>query len=181
MRSRLWIFTAAALLASCARRPFQDPSNVDLPRINLTMLQRGGIELARISNEIRYELENELAENRIAVSGGPREEQAPEFWLDLIDRGIAPCAEPHLRDLSSIEPYLGPSPATGVDYARLLDGAVYMRRARETEEHFIGRVRGVVGGDPASAAKLAELIANVIRQGLSGPPPSDESGILVGP
>jgi len=180
MRPVPWVFLLVATMAACAARPYQDPAYAHLPHVNLVMVHHGGISLARTARDVRYEVESFLAENQIALACGPYDDGAPEFTLDLVDRGVIPGGDRRsfnfpLTSSPSGEPYGGivsETPAEsfdgpGADDARLLDGVVYMRRAHEKDVVLVGRVRGLVGYDFASSAKMAELIGALIRQGLS--------------
>ena len=169
-------------MAACGRRPYQDPAYAKLPRINLVLVHRGGIAISRTAGEVRYEVETLLASDGIALAGGPYDDAAPEFALDLVDQGVLPGGS-RLVDLPvlntpSSDPYRGTSldsvidvadVARGVrgDGARLLAGFVYMRRPREQDAVLLGQFRGVIGNDFASSVKVAEVITALIRRGLS--------------
>jgi hypothetical protein len=169
---------AMAMTAACTRRPYQNPAYANLPHVNLSVVHGGGF--SRMAGELGLAVELALAEDGIALAGGPREEKAPEFELDLIDRGILPGGERRVLDFSHPpEPYSGISPEGRADVndgvmgslrgddARLVDVVVYMRGAGQQKLTYVGRIRGVLGYDFASPANMAEAIASLIRRALS--------------
>jgi hypothetical protein len=180
MPTRTLLIVAIALSACIRRQPFEDPAYASLPRINLLMVHHGGVALSRAARDVRYEIEAQLAEERIAVAGGPYDAAAPEFSLDLVDTGLMPGGEarglngwpnsisspPSPTNPAGVPDTGAPDPWPG-DEPRVLDGFVYMRRPRQEEMVLVGRVRGIVGPDIASSAKMAEIIASLIRRGLS--------------
>jgi len=180
MPKRTLLLVAIALSACIRRQPFEDPAYASLPRINLLMVHHGGVAISRAARDVRYEVEAQLAEERIAVAGGPYDDAAPEFSLDLVDTGIMPGADGggYYTWPSSISSVASPTSPAGVpdtrapdpwpgDEPRMVDGFVYMRRPRQEDVVLVGRVRGIVGPDIASSAKMAEIIASLIRRGLS--------------
>ena len=178
----VWFGLFVVTVSACVRqRPFQDPAYAGLPRINLLMVHHGGIAHSRVERDVRYEVEAFLADNRIAVAGGPYDEGVADFSLDLVDTGIAPGAEQRgfvtsPTALSSNGPTLGAfggvpennaADSWPGDDARILDAMVYMRRAHRDETVLVGHVRGIVGPDVVSSAKMAEVLAVLIRRGMS--------------
>jgi hypothetical protein len=177
-----WIVFAAAL-AACGRRPHEDPAYAHLPHINLVHVLRGGIAMSRTAGEVRYEVETLLASDGIAVAGGPYDDKAPEFSFDLVDQGVLPGGS-RIVDLPGVnmpsaDPYRGTNMESLIDVgdmsmglrgdtARIVAGAVYMRKPHEPEPHLLGEFRGVIGNDFASSVKVAEVIAGLIRRGLTG-------------
>jgi hypothetical protein len=146
------------------------------------MVHRGGIALTQTAREVRYEVETLLASECIAVAGGPYVDGAPEFSLDLIDQGALPGAR--LSDMPGIQsptadPFhgstfdsvtaVGDVSVMGVqsDGLRILAGFVYLRRPHERETMLVGEFRSVVSPDFTSSVKVAEVIAALIRRGLS--------------
>jgi hypothetical protein len=176
-----WMIFFAAM-AACGRPPHEDPAYAHLPHINLVLIHRGGIALTRTAGEIRYEVEALLASDGIAVAGGPYDDGAPEFSFDLVDQGVLPGGS-RIVDLPgtsvpSADPYRGTNMESVVDVsdvsrglrgdsARLVAGAVYMRKPHEPGAQLLGEFRGVMGNDFASSVKLAEMIAALIRRGLA--------------
>ena len=171
---------AAVALAACMRRPYQDPAYAELPHINLSMDYHGGNGLVRVAREIRYQVEVSLAENKIAVASGAKDDQVPEFRLDLVDRGILPGAEARALRTVPMDPYSGSLPEGRIDATdgwlgslrgdepRIVDAVVYMRRPGEQDLMLLGRVRGVIGYDFAWSTKIADMMAALIQQGLAG-------------
>jgi hypothetical protein len=180
---RTLLLVAGAMAACTARRPYEDPAYARLPRINLVVVHRGGIAFSRTVSEVRYEVETLLASDCIALAGGPYDDGAPEFSLDLVDQGILPGAS-RMVDLpvantALSDPYHGTSLDNIVDVgdvavtggrgdgARVFAAFIYMRRAHEQETVLLGEFRTVLGNDFASSVKMAEMIAGLIRRGLS--------------
>ena len=180
MRLR-WIVLAVAL-AGCVRPVYQRPEYANLPRINLLMIEHGGIALSRSVNEVRYQLVYVLAEESVALTGGPYDDSAPEVSIDIAEQGSLPGAA-HLFDVpqaqsTSIEPYRGtfaqaPFDPTEVTMAVPAGGnlnivavSVYFRQPHERDPALVGQMRAVLGTDLATAAKLADLLAPIIRKGM---------------
>jgi hypothetical protein len=141
----------AGALAACASRPYQDPAYASLPRVNLLLVDHGGIASTQMAREVRYEIETLLASDRIALAGGPYVEGAPEFSLDLVDEGPL---------------YLSMGGVRG-EGTRILAAYIYRRQPYEREIELVGEFRSVMDGDFVSSVKLAEMVAAVIRRGLS--------------
>jgi len=147
------------------------------------MTQRGGIAFGRTVNEVRYQLVNSLAEERIALASRRYDETAPEFSIDIVDKAALPGGG-RLLDASGLpavpEPYRGllvdpaleaadvttPEPSGA---ALIVEARVYRRRPSETEPTLVGRVHGILGYDFASAAKLADVVTDVIRGAMANP------------
>ncbi len=179
MRIQLWHCLLAAAFAACTRRPFQDPAYANLPHVNLFVVYHGGSGQVRMTGELQYAVELALAEKRIALAGGPHDGLAPELQLDLVDLGILPGAERRALDFGPTDSYSGIGPEGRADVtdglmgslrgddARMVEGVVYMRRSTDHDFVCIGRVRGILGYDFASPAKMADVIATLVQRALS--------------
>jgi hypothetical protein len=150
--------------------------------VNLLLVHHGGIAFTQTEREVRYEVETLLASDCIAVAGGPYVEGVPEFALDLVDQGPLPGAR--MIDMPGVQapptdPLRGSSFDSAVDVAdialggasgdgsRIVAGYVYLRRPYEREQILVGEFRSVIGSDFTSSVKLAEMVAALIRRGLS--------------
>ncbi len=183
-----WMRTAGALgvlgVVGCVRPIYEREEYARLPHVNLIVVQHGPA-LGPMVNELRYLLVTSLAEECTAFAAGPYDPAAPEVSVDVIEQGNT-FSVPRVADLPGdpspgVSPFRGASPGSPFGSndvmmatppsatLRIVAAAVHVRHSHELDPALVGHVYGALGNDFASAAKLAESVAALIRKGMANP------------